>query len=268
MVHDLDKILSQLEEAIERLKIRYEHYFMGLERFAPVKERRAAERTIRSLRGQLMSNTAHKFKLRMLIQRFTTYKTHWNRIQREIDEGRHRRDLAKIQRDLKKRGVDAKGLLKARTASEVEAALMKYIKQAKANDERTAAAEQREVNSLLPSSPASPAAKDATAQPEAAQPRGSHPPPLPIEALGPKSKGGNGKSQDPASKERLKNLYTAYIDARKKTGQPVKGVTYEKMVHSINKQLPSIKKKHGSNNVDFCVVVKKGKAILKAVPKK
>mgnify|MGYP006283837725 CR=1 FL=1 len=267
MAHELDQILSQLEEAIEKLKIRFEHYFMGLERFAPVKERRAVERTIRSLRRQLMGNTAQKFKLRMLIQRFTTYQTHWNRVQREIDEGRHRRDLAKIQRDLKKRGVDAKGLLKARTASEVEAALMKYIKQARANDARAAAEEKRGEGSPS-SSPAILAAEEASSQPPGAQPKAATPPPLPIEALGHRKDGKNGKNKETARKEHMKKLYRAYIEARKQTGQPVKGVTYEKMVQSINKQLPSIKKKHGSNNVEFCVVVKKGKAILKAVPKK
>lgn len=257
MSANLAKILSHLEEAIEKLKIRYEQYFIGLERFAPIKDRKAVQRTIRALRGEVVGNTAQKFKLRMLVQRFTTYQSHWDRIQREIDEGRHRRDLAKIQRDLKKRGVMAKDLLKARSATEVEAALMKYMKEA-----RDLEARQTKEKSVSEGSPPASAASEAVA------PSGSSPPPLPLEALASKTKKKENAPKTSSSEDsRLRGLYDAYVQAREKTGQPTKGITYEKMVNSINKQLPQIQKKHGSKKVEFCVVVKNGKAILKAVPK-
>jgi len=255
MSANLAKILSHLEEAIEKLKIRYEQYFIGLERFAPIKERKAVQRTIRALRGEVFGNTAQKFKLRMLVQRFTTYQSHWDRIQREIDEGRHRRDLAKIQRDLKKRGVMAKDLLKARSATEVEAALMKYMKEAR--DLETRQAQEKSVSEV---------SKPTAAISGADDPSGSSPPPLPLEALVSKTK--DAATSPPSTEDsRLRGLYAAYVQAREKTGQPTKGITYEKMVKSINKQLPQIQKKHGSKKVEFCVVVKNGKAILKAVPK-
>ncbi len=251
------KILSQLEESIEKLKVRYELYFLGLERFAPIKDAKAAERTIRALRSEVMGNTAQKFKLRMLIQRYTTYQSHWNRIQREIDEGRYRRDLARIQRDLRKRGVQAKDLLKARTASEVEVALMKYMKEAREIEAQKAARENGVQEASTKADQNGPAVKQPTQPPTKASP-----PPLPIEALAPRIKEEESKADGS-----FKGLYDAYIDARKKTGQPIKGLTYDKMVRSIDKQLSSIREKHGSRNVEFCVVVKEGKAILKAVPK-
>lgn len=257
MSANLAKILSHLEEAIEKLKIRYEQYFIGMERFAPIKERKAVQRTIRALRGEVVGNTAQKFKLRMLVQRFTTYQSHWDRIQREIDEGRHRRDLAKIQRDLKKRGVIAKDLLKARSATEVEAALMKYMKEA-----RDLEAQQAQEKGLSEGSTSTAAVSGRV------DPSGSSPPPLPLEALVSKTKNKVAEPKSASAEEtRLRGLYDAYLQAREKTGQPTQGITYEKMVKSINKQLPQIQKKHGSKKVEFCVVVKEGKAILKAVPK-
>lgn len=256
MAINFGKILAQMEEAIEKLKVRYELYFLGMERFAPVKDLKAVERTIRAIRSEVMGNTAQKFKLRMLIQRFTTYKSHWNRIQREIDEGRYRRDLARIQRDLRKRGVQAKDLLKARNASEVEVALMKYMKEAREIEARQALEEK----TVRPQESAQADEKQAAAGQPAPASAGASPPPLPVEALAQRKPGGNANSS-------FKRLYDAYIEARRKTGQPIKGLTYDKMVQSINKQLSGIREKHGSRKVEFCVVVKEGKAILKAVPK-
>lgn len=252
-------MIDELEQSIDKLKIRYEQYFMGLERFEPLKQRRAVSRAIRYLRSQVIGNTAQKFRFRMLLQRFTTYQSHWNRTQRQIEEGTYRRDLARMQRDLKKKGVDAPDLMKARNAGEVEAALTKYMK----------AVEEKERQASKQPGPAEPVV--------AASPSGSYqkkkatPPPLPPEAVGARagdegkaSRGNGSRTPDP----RLRRVYDAYIAARRRTGEPIKGLTFDKMMKSIHKQMPKIQKKHGSREVEFSVEVRQGKAVLKAAPKK
>jgi hypothetical protein len=256
---ELNRLLNELEQSIDKLKIQYERYFMGLERFEPLKQRRAVTRAIRYLRSQVIGNTAQKFRFRMLLQRFTTYQSHWNRVQRQIEEGTYRRDLARMQRDLKKRGVDAPDLMKARNAGEVEAALMKYMNAVK-QKERQAAAEVPEPASS-PSASTSPAAEKRSKTPSAS------PPPLPPEVTGDRpsrSRKHAAASSDP----RLRRVYEAFLEARRRTGETTKGLTFDKMVKSIHKQLPKIQKQHGSREVEFSVEVKNGKAVLKAAPKK
>jgi hypothetical protein len=66
--------------------------------------------------------------------------------------------------------------------------------------------------------------------------------------------------------ERMKRLYSVYMQAKKRTGESTK-LSYDGLRAQLQKQIPAIKKKHGCKNVDFKVVLKNGKAMLKAVPK-
>jgi hypothetical protein len=66
--------------------------------------------------------------------------------------------------------------------------------------------------------------------------------------------------------EKMRRLYAVYMLAKKRTGEDLK-LSFEGLKKQLEKQIPAIKQKHGCNNVDFKVVLKNGKAILKAVPK-
>jgi hypothetical protein len=65
-------------------------------------------------------------------------------------------------------------------------------------------------------------------------------------------------------KSDLDQLYSAWIDARKKTGQPTTGLTREKLAAQLEQQAETIRKKLGHADVRFRVVVEDGKAKLKA----
>lgn len=95
---DIDALLNQLEQRIDDLRIRYEQYFMGMDRLPPEQPRRDVVRMVFELEQAFIRNTAQKFRLRSLVQRFNTYKTYWNRIMRQIEEGTFKRDVKKAQR--------------------------------------------------------------------------------------------------------------------------------------------------------------------------
>lgn len=73
-------------------------------------------------------------------------------------------------------------------------------------------------------------------------------------------------SADAYSDEKMKRLYAVYMKARKRTGDST-AVNYDSLARKVRSQIPALKKKHNAKNIDFKVVLKNGKAILKAVPK-
>lgn len=75
------------------------------------------------------------------------------------------------------------------------------------------------------------------------------------------------KANDPGmSDDKMKRLYSVYMQAKKRTGEN-SNLSYDGLRKQLEKQIPKIKQKHGCKNVDFKVVLKNGKAMLKAVPK-
>ncbi len=65
----------------------------------------------------------------------------------------------------------------------------------------------------------------------------------------------------------MKAIYDAYLLARQRTNEPVAGLTYDSLKKRIEGQLPELMKKHNSKAIDFKVVIKGGKALIRAVPR-
>ena len=93
--------LPQLERKLGELITRYEQYFIGLEKREPVQMLVEVEKLVRRYAGTPINNTMYKYKYNMLVARFNTYREHWNRILRLIEEGRYSRD--RFIRDLRQR---------------------------------------------------------------------------------------------------------------------------------------------------------------------
>ena len=64
----------------------------------------------------------------------------------------------------------------------------------------------------------------------------------------------------------LRRLYDTYMVARKRCGEATDGLTFDSMAARIRSQVPELMQKHKAKNIEFKVVIKGGKAILKAVP--
>jgi len=275
MASELNQLLDELQDRIEALKILYEQYFLGIEKLEPMKERQGVARIVRRIQTSQTKNTALRYRLNSLNQRFLSYQNYWNRIVREIEAGTYHRDLARVERDMKRRGIDMTGFSKLRTKGELEAALMQSLAEA---DRPKPAAESVGEPSVEPSGAPARAVREFTAAEKAALLTGEHriastmaPPPIPQAVPPPVPaavRGGHGGAAVVDPDDRMKRLYRAYVSAKNRTGESTDGLTYDRLVRTLRKQVPSIQAKTGCKRVDFKIEIKQGKAILKAVPVK
>ncbi|HEX9078873.1 MAG TPA: MXAN_5187 C-terminal domain-containing protein [Desulfuromonadaceae bacterium] len=84
--------LPLLERLLNDLVTRYEQYFIGLEKREPLPQLAEVEKIVRRYIGTPITNTMYKHRYTMLVARFNTYREHWNRIVRLMEEGKYSRD--------------------------------------------------------------------------------------------------------------------------------------------------------------------------------
>jgi len=65
----------------------------------------------------------------------------------------------------------------------------------------------------------------------------------------------------------MRELYDAYVSAKRRCNEDVSKLSYEAVSKSVSKQIPDLMDRYKAKSVDFKVVIKDGKAILKAIPK-
>jgi hypothetical protein len=92
--------IAFLEGNIAELIIKYEQYFLGIEKREPVKLCEDIERFIRRYNTSTIVNTMMKFKFNTLVGKFNSYKQYWTRITRLIEDGKYSRDRFKMARHL------------------------------------------------------------------------------------------------------------------------------------------------------------------------
>lgn len=80
------------EARLKELITCYEQYFIGLEKREPIKLLEEVEKLARRYATVPITNTMYKHRYNGLVARFNSYRQHWNRILREIEEGRYSRD--------------------------------------------------------------------------------------------------------------------------------------------------------------------------------
>ncbi len=119
--------LEELDNRLERLRVKYDQFFTGTEKALPFVLRKDVDRRFQALHREQMRNTGARFRFQTLVQRFTSYQTYWNRILRQMEEGTYRRDVIRAQRlglgmqavrDAKRQGDDEE--LDASDLEEVE----------------------------------------------------------------------------------------------------------------------------------------------------
>ena len=415
---DLEEQLESLEKLLERTKVLFEQYFMGIQKIAPTQLHREVERRVRELTQNQVRNTALRFRLTTLTQKFGSYNTYWKRTLRQIEQGTYIRDLARVSRKALAQGEDLPeellvklpklvqsrirrdrarlaaraqeqaaqkealdgadqapdagagsrrpgshitteigendaaeaealfkggdldmdqlfgGLTQDGAAGGIEPADSQKRTQAiepidlpggpPATDpadsrKRTQALSQRLTQvfeppdegeggeqpgktgavprttiPLVPPPPgerpaagktirfAPPAAGEGkaagagTAPARAPAPPRIPPPikrtqvltPPPVPRAPPRAAGGPPPPAPPAGmdEKQCRDLYTRYIKAKKLVGEKTDGISYDKLVSSLGKQAPTIMKQHGARGVQYSVVVRGEKVILKAKP--
>jgi leucyl aminopeptidase len=131
----LSEDLALFELNLNELIIKYEQYFLGLEKREPLKLLEEVERYARRYHGTHIINTMQKFKYNSMVARFSSYKQYWNRITRLIEEGKYSRDRFKMEMHKKKEGdgPSANGAEKEkRLAPELQRLYQQFIEARKA----------------------------------------------------------------------------------------------------------------------------------------
>jgi hypothetical protein len=72
---------------------------------------------------------------------------------------------------------------------------------------------------------------------------------------------------DPLSENRLRGVYRAYVEAKRRCNEDTTRLSFDAVVASLKRQVPELLERHNARDVEYRVFVKDGKAILRAVPK-
>src|SRR5438552_11341990 len=95
---NIEAHLHDLGVQIDRLKVLYEQYFIGMEKLPPTVARREVEKLLDFLGKQNIGNTGIRFRYLGLLRRWKTYAERWDKILREIDNGTYARHVARAKR--------------------------------------------------------------------------------------------------------------------------------------------------------------------------
>lgn len=392
---EIDALVSELENRLERLRVLYEQYFLGFEKLEPLVVRKDVERRFFTLAKTKIRNTAIRFRYQRAVQKFSTYQSYWARICRQIEDGTYKRianrtakikaeaqrkssvppayqlDIDAFQDDAEKQldalfsdsfndepptsvresakmpaaasatetgnivalapplppiNPDARPLIasavRPTTEGAVRAPVIRPSLQMSATRPSGSTPAIRPATSAapgaarppVPTSDARPLAPESEngiaarppgapplpgravprapvivpkvteAQPPAAVPSGSPPrvapagarpairPSLQMRAVDgpspakPRPAAPAGAPGD-LSEDRMRQLYSSYIEAKRANRESTAAITYDSMAKSIRESSAKLKEKHGGRNVDFEVATKDGKTVLRPVVK-
>ena len=65
--------------------------------------------------------------------------------------------------------------------------------------------------------------------------------------------------------KRMRQIYAKYIETRRTANEPTAGITFEKLADSLRAQAAKLRASHPAKRVDYEVVVKDGKTLLKPI---
>jgi len=98
--------LDQFEQMLGELIIKYEQYFLGIEKREPLRLFGQVERLSQRFLSGGITNSMQRFRNNCLVARFTTYRQYWNRINRLIEEGKYSRDRFKMKIHERDRNIE------------------------------------------------------------------------------------------------------------------------------------------------------------------
>jgi hypothetical protein len=291
-----------IESDLAALKVVYEHYFMGIERTPPTRTYEDLKRRLERLKNSFVRNTAAKFRVQAIHSKFVTYERLWLRTMQEIENGTYKRDVVKARRRVEKtkptsgkpRTSEVEPLDEALDVQEVTAAPVPFRGEVPAMAPLVPSipAVAPMVPSVAPAvAPVRPASRPgipavapvvppmapavaplvppvaprmAPVVPPVARavPPGAARPPTPPGARPPAA-----PSPSELSDAKLKTVYDAYVAAKRHNKEDTSKMSYDSIAASLRKQVPELMKQHNAKSVEFKVVIKDGKAVLKAVPK-
>lgn len=228
----MEKELGELEARISRLRVLYDQYFMGIEKMEPTYLRGEVEKIFRRSQILKRGSTALKFRFRSLQQRYTSYRSYWDRIVRMIEDGQIRRGINMLSTRLPSEAIIAKEYEEQRTSDGPQESLASRRRRFRRRD----AQESKE------------ALGDAVAA---------------------ATKQLSGGAQQPErcefSPKETRALFDCLMREKKKAGQDTSRLTPGVVEKSVTRILSKVS---GDKKIQFRVVAKDGDVSLKAVVKK
>jgi hypothetical protein len=234
------KDLDDLEKSSEAIRRDFDQFFLGLSKRPPTSAQAQLAGLFRKLKEEEIKewNTQDKFRFNQIHARFVSLERVWARTLKQIEDGTYKRDKFKVAQARK------------RDAQLVE---QQQQQQPARGGHAIDALDSIDVDMDGFDEPA-PVVRPVAPRPAAPRPVV----PVPIAAAA-NDLGG-------LSEQKLQQLHKVYVDARKRTGE-ASSLTLEALRAQVAKQVPVIRAKHNCEAVDFKVVLKDGKAMLKAIPK-
>ena len=132
---EVEEMLDNVESLLDRVKVLYEQYFLGIQKQAPAHLHHDIDRKMRDLAQVNIRNTAMRYRLATVQQKFGSYNTYWRRTLRQIENGTYVRSLSRIGRQAARTG-DA-------IPEEILAAMPKRMREQVARDRQVALAQQQ-----------------------------------------------------------------------------------------------------------------------------
>ncbi len=134
---DITEEIAHFEEGLNELIVKYEQYFIGVEKREPLKLLNDVERLGRKYLNVQIVNTMLKFKFTSTLARLNSYKQYWNRINHLIEEGKYSRERFRMELHRRNREVSSPGKAEQKPAEkgpglEVETLYHKFIEARKA----------------------------------------------------------------------------------------------------------------------------------------
>jgi hypothetical protein len=279
-----------IEADLAALKVTYEQYFLGMERTPPTRTYEELKRRVERLKNSFVRNTGAKFRVQAVAAKFVSYERLWQRTLQEIENGTYKRDMFKAKRK-SQTAPDKARSSQNKVVDLTEDADFEVVEEASSTRAPvpsvapvppvpsmepvpfrggvpSVAPLVPSVAPLVPSvarlpsiAPVVPPVAPAIA-PVAARPAGTGPRP----AVAPVRPPSAGSASD-LSDDKLKTVYDAYVAAKRRNKEDTSKMSYDSIAASLRKQVPELMKQHGAKAVEFKVVIKDGKAVLKAVPK-
>ncbi len=224
--------IAELSEEVEALRAAYEQYFIGVERRPPTMRHDRLKKRVTAVQTTTVKQTAAKFKAQTLNNKLLTYERLWTRTLQEIEAGTYRRDVYKAKLHRKDDPKPAAPPPAAVAAAPVAG------KPAGPGVAPTAGA------------PASGAA----GKPQAAAPARAQATPV-------------AAPSGQLSEAKLHAIYDAYVMAKKRCNEDISKLSFDSVANTLRQQVPALIKQHNAKSVEFKVVIKDGKAVLRALPK-
>jgi hypothetical protein len=131
----VEELLDALDTSLDRVKVLYEQYFLGIQKQPPTFMHTDIERKIRDLAQLQIRNTALRYRYATLGQKFGSYNSYWRRTLRQIEQGTYTRNLSKIGRQAARTGDDV--------PEEILAAMPKRMREQVRRDREAALANAR-----------------------------------------------------------------------------------------------------------------------------